>query len=534
MSISAALEKARPLKVELRLAQAVSQFEAELPADQKAAFRAQRSHSCRSPPTIHDVMRLTAEIDSVTSTRVGGHRCFGPRFTNVLQAVQQFAALGDVVVGGSQNIIACGVWSLVRMTLLSLVNRSSHLDRLSTLLMVVGRSAPRYQRMALLYANSRTLQSHLSEYFIVVVRLCHHLLKLSSQSLLTQLVSFLSDAEMKTYESELDLWATAIKEEADVLMGESINAQSSRMKTLLKLSVSESHRQKLRAHLRFLDACSTYDHEAAWKEARKLGNTTLFSSSQEYTRWRSQTRSSTMLCRGKLGSGKSVLLANLVNDLNLYVPTDEVPVAFFFSRHDISESRKARSVIGSLARQLLRSAVHQDVGRLANETALALDSDEIVGILKRALPSHFRAYFVLDGLDECDEKERDTILEHLQTLQCTFTLLVCVSFRSGTEAGPEPVSGLLAGALLFKIPEDNPDIERFIIEELQGCVASGKLVVGNPAIVLEIRDALLRGAQGMFLWVALQIGSLCDAKTDQSIRETLADLPRDLAETFSR
>lgn len=63
-------------------------------------------------------MRLTAEIDRSVAGRVGGGRCFGTRLVNVLQAAQQFAALGDVVVGGSQNMIACGVWSLVRMTLL--------------------------------------------------------------------------------------------------------------------------------------------------------------------------------------------------------------------------------------------------------------------------------------------------------------------------------------------------------------------------------------------------------------------------------
>jgi len=63
-------------------------------------------------------MRLTAEIDLQTSGKFGGGRCFGPRFINALQAVQHFASLGDIVVGGSQNIIACGVWALVRMTLL--------------------------------------------------------------------------------------------------------------------------------------------------------------------------------------------------------------------------------------------------------------------------------------------------------------------------------------------------------------------------------------------------------------------------------
>ncbi|KAH8698093.1 hypothetical protein GQ44DRAFT_787899, partial [Phaeosphaeriaceae sp. PMI808] len=73
-------------------------------------------------------MRLTAEIDRQMSRKVGG-RCFGLRFTNFLQGVQQFATLRDVVVRGSQNIIACGVWSLVRMTLLAVVNFSSYAEK---------------------------------------------------------------------------------------------------------------------------------------------------------------------------------------------------------------------------------------------------------------------------------------------------------------------------------------------------------------------------------------------------------------------
>jgi ankyrin repeat domain-containing protein 50 len=117
--MSTALANASRLKPELRLAQVVSQFEAELSSEQKARFRTYQSQSRDSPPDISDVMRLTAEIDRHVSAKVvGGGRCFGPRLTNFLQAVQQFAALGDIIVGGSQNIIACGVWSLVRMSLL--------------------------------------------------------------------------------------------------------------------------------------------------------------------------------------------------------------------------------------------------------------------------------------------------------------------------------------------------------------------------------------------------------------------------------
>ena len=115
--MSSALANASRLKPEIRLAQAIQQFEADLSSEQKASFRASRTQSCNYSPDPSDVMRLTAEIDRRASGKVGG-RCFGPRLTNFLQAVQQFAALGDVVVGGSQNLIACGVWSLVRMSLL--------------------------------------------------------------------------------------------------------------------------------------------------------------------------------------------------------------------------------------------------------------------------------------------------------------------------------------------------------------------------------------------------------------------------------
>lgn len=116
--MSSALASASRLKPEIRLAQAVSQFEADLSSEQKTSFRTYRSHLCDSSPGPSDVMRLTAEIDRLASGKVGGGRCFGPRFTNFLQAVQVFAALGDIIVGGSQNLIACGVWSLVRMSLL--------------------------------------------------------------------------------------------------------------------------------------------------------------------------------------------------------------------------------------------------------------------------------------------------------------------------------------------------------------------------------------------------------------------------------
>ena len=73
-------------------------------------------------------------------------------------------------------------------------------------------------------------------------------------------------------------------------------------------------------------------------------------------------------------------------------------------------------------------------------------------------------------------------------------------------------------ARITSIPEENSDIEAFIEAELKSCIESKELVIGDPTLILEIRDALLEGSQGMFLWVALQIKSLCVMKTDDAIR----------------
>jgi hypothetical protein len=115
--MSGVLAKASSLKPEIRLAQAVSEFEADLSNNQKSTYRTLKSQSLSTTPGPSDVMRLTAEVDRHTSNKFNS-ACFGPRFTNFLHGVQQFAALGDVVIGGSQNLLACGVWALVRMSLL--------------------------------------------------------------------------------------------------------------------------------------------------------------------------------------------------------------------------------------------------------------------------------------------------------------------------------------------------------------------------------------------------------------------------------
>ncbi|PMD45835.1 hypothetical protein L207DRAFT_453033 [Hyaloscypha variabilis F] len=539
--LAASFASSSRLKPEIRLAQAVSEFEAALSGEQKAEFRTCRSQAQKSAPGISDVMRLTAEIDRSASRK--GRRCFGPRLTNVLQAVQQFASIGDIIIGGSQNLIACGVWSLVRMTLLTISQSGSYLEKLSTLFMTVGRSAPRYQAMALLFSRSKKLQGYLYEYFIAVVRLCQETTNHSKKSALAQISSNLVDSELKKIQSELELWANSIKEEVTLLSSHTIEEEakeSSIFRGLILKSVeSDSYRLKMEAKLRLLDACSTHDYVTTWKQARKKGSPIWFTQNDQYQQWRESRTSGTLYLIGKLGSGKSVLMASMIDDLSLAATRDVT--AYFFCRHDIADSLKARTILGCLARQLLQGL--ESVGEYGSSD---LDTDALYGELLRILPRNFRAYrIVLDGLDECDESERQELIRVLKKLQGIFNVLVCISVRSTVNTkwtiGPDEFKTALYTTTpytttiwIIEIPANNPDIGEFIDAELETRLESGRLSIGDAAIILEIRDALEVGAQGMFLWVALQMDSICDEKTDYAIRSALKDLPRDLSEIFRR
>jgi len=166
-----------------------------------------------------------------------------------------------------------------------------------------------------------------------------------------------------------------------------------------------------------LDLCSVYDYETTWKQTRKVGNATLFNRTAEYKAWKGRADSCTLIYTGKLGSGKSVLLANIVDDLNLYVPSKNITVTYFFCRHDIPESLKAWTVIGSLARQLLRPISDLSmVAELLNKTTSAPDFKRIFNLIKCALPPDYKAYFILDGLDECDYAEGEILIQELRKL----------------------------------------------------------------------------------------------------------------------
>ena len=114
INMAQALSQASPLKPEIQLAQALSEYEAILDDAQKTKFGSFKSQVA---PDAQAVMRLTADIDRNLALQRKSRRCVGPRLINLLQSVQQFTTVGDLVVSGSQNMIASSVWGVAKLSL---------------------------------------------------------------------------------------------------------------------------------------------------------------------------------------------------------------------------------------------------------------------------------------------------------------------------------------------------------------------------------------------------------------------------------
>jgi hypothetical protein len=413
--------------------------------------------------------------------------------------------------------------------------------------MEVGRSIPRYQEMALLYPRSKTLQANVNEYFIIVVRFCHSVMSFAHKSAIRQFTSTLNDGMIDAKQSELKSWAAEIKDEMSLLVAKMTKEQadqSSQIRSITKkFSRTVAHQHKLTEKLRILDGCSTYDHETTWKQIRKQGNTNSFVQTLAYDDWRLASYPCTLRYFGTLGCGKSVVLANMIDDLNLSINVHPAVVVYFFVRHDLPESSKARTIIGSIVRQLLASAPDftEKLDATTDDNAsMGFGSHHMLGLLRRFLPSRQQqdVYIVIDGLDICDDADTTEVSKFLRKVQDLFGTRVCVSHRQRPSTGSKGAMNILDRNLgkvrAVPLPNNYDDIKTFIETELARCLENQSLVLGRPTLILDIQKALLEGSNGMFLWVVLQIKSLCTMETDEQIEAALINLPWDLSEIYRR
>ena len=112
--MAVALTNAARLKPEIQLSLALQEFESVLNLDERSrydVYKAESSPGTGAPLALASLLDRCLELQH-------GRRRLGPKALSLLQGTQQFSAVIDVFIGGSQNLVASSVWGVLKLSLL--------------------------------------------------------------------------------------------------------------------------------------------------------------------------------------------------------------------------------------------------------------------------------------------------------------------------------------------------------------------------------------------------------------------------------
>lgn len=204
----------------------------------------------------------------------------------------------------------------------------SYFDKVSTLLLRIGRCVSLHQDFAILFPQCRQIQACMCEYTIVIVQVCKEIVVYARKSFATQLASsFLSpfDSVFKPLEDQLLQWGRLIEKRTQIMAVKSTLQQESaslerynRLQLIFSRHATDARAvgTESRKH-RFLKALSPDQKEfdSIWRRERRRGTSQWILQNPRYQEWLSSPQSAILWLQGNLGSGKSVTMASIVASL---------------------------------------------------------------------------------------------------------------------------------------------------------------------------------------------------------------------------
>lgn len=172
---------------------------------------------------------------------------------------------------------------------------------------------------------------------------------------------------------------------------------------------------------------------------REPGTATWFLAHREYQHWRCHLNS-TLICPGIPGSGKTVIVATIINDLKTYFAGDkDIAIAYFYCSFNRQTDQTLERMLAVLVRQLFqeRAILPESITALYQKhhtRAVRPLVDELKEMLRTLSNSYARVFFVIDALDECGP-ECNHLLDELTFIQNQKS--ACVNILATTRVVPD-------------------------------------------------------------------------------------------------
>jgi hypothetical protein len=479
-------------------------------------------------PDVASVIAFVGQIDANNSNTT--RRCVAPRLCTFLEATQQFSSVVDTFVSSNPTIAAL-VWGGVKMAILTASNVASYFDKVTSMIMAIGKSSPTYQQFGQLYPGCVGLQRALCDYYAVIVQLCIKIIEVSRRTAITQTLSSIFipfESEFKSFLDKLDQAAKDIQlqislasKQADQEAKRLLEHESQDNAAFRRLALNfhgETRKEHAKAHQWRINKTkreaaklkssirhnlSTVNHVKPWKQAmqqRVLATAEWLQQESLFHKWNDDRDTAILWCSGTIGVGKTVLISNVVAQLHATRKPNDI-ISYYFCRADNEASLSARSILGSLARQILDAQIeHAEDGDLLglHEDSRDLNTAEVVDFLLSRLEVDKTYYLILDGLDECDSDEVRQVARSLAQL-CDKRDMDFKFLCAGRPELEKQLFILIRPKYKISVTEEKveSDMDRYIATILDRCLEEEQLKLGDPKLVIKISEALREGSGGM-------------------------------------
>ncbi|KAL0633008.1 hypothetical protein Q9L58_008114 [Maublancomyces gigas] len=309
-----------------------------------------------------------------------------------------------------------------------------------------------------------------------------------------------------------------------------------------KQEIQSTKIEKKRQRQALLEMLSPYDYKPSFSKAyneRHTGTGQWIFDCQEFLNWKQADGSCGIWISGIPGSGKTVLASSIVDHMfALQQGSSSMnSISYFFCDFNNQQSRGTRTILGSLARQILHifdetPEIDEKLKSMFVTNHREPTIEDLFALLECIARIPATAFLLIDGLDECGDSDRRQVLSFIKQVfrdsQCKIKIIV--SSRWDLD-----ISNALVDFQQISLGSGTcSDIELFVRDIVDRRLADGSIETQNPAMAQEIRTALIEKSGGMFLWVTFQIPDICRENNDDDIREVLRSLPKGLTETYTR
>ncbi|KAF4996358.1 hypothetical protein FDECE_12502 [Fusarium decemcellulare] len=318
-------------------------------------------------------------------------------------------------------------------------------------------------------------------------------------------------------------------------------AKQDELHTMIERKLSFDTRVQLNARRKevvdFFLRVNPQDYLETSRDLRyKATGTWLTEGDATFKKWKDGSNSKVWLS-GIPGSGKTVL-CGLVIETVLQDSDESTAVCYAFCDYKNPDTHLPENIVAALAVQLGQQSedafdlLEEFYDDLHPEEKLPTQPrlDDLLHLVQCMADVYDKAFVVVDGLDECG----DHVLGMTQSLKSLADRSEAINAAFFSRIEEDIRDELEETFDYIEVVAHSKDLEDYAIAEMNKRKVLKKLQATNPVLHQEILSAMVRGARGMFRWVACQIDHICDQPNNKARRKALHELPPTLFGTYDR